>query len=131
MSIIFVFLLMIFMHILDDFGLQKGLLCFMKQKKWWESQEDFKPLYRFDYIWGLFIHSFSWSFMIMLPIAIYQGLGVGPRYAAFVVLNFAIHACVDDLKANKGKINLWIDQLMHIVQIIITFVSWNITGFNF
>ena len=131
MSIIFVFLLMIFMHILDDFGLQKGLLCFMKQKKWWEAQEDFKPLYRFDYIWGLFIHSFSWAFMVILPIGIYQGLNVGWRYAAFIVLNCGAHAYIDNLKANKGEINLWVDQILHICQIVIIFASWYITGFNF
>lgn len=131
MSIIFVFLLMIFCHILDDFGLQKGLLCFMKQKKWWESQEDFKPLYKFDYIWGLLVHSFSWAFMVMLPIAIYQNFSVGWRYAAFIILHWLTHAYVDNLKANKGEINLWLDQLLHMAQIIIIFVFWNITGFNF
>ena len=120
MSIIFVFLLMIFMHILDDFGLQKGLLCFMKQKKWWEAQDDFKPLYRFDYIWGLFIHSFSWSFMIMLPIAFVKQFDLGNLFLLVFIFNLIVHALTDNAKTNKKSINLWADQTIHILQIIIT-----------
>ena len=41
----------------------------MKQKKWWQENAPQK-LYKYDYIVALIMHSMSWSFMIMLPIAI-------------------------------------------------------------
>ena len=48
----------------------------------------------------------------------------GFQYNIFVGLvagvNCGLHFAVDDLKANKKKINLWQDQLIHIVQIVIT-----------
>jgi hypothetical protein len=34
--------------------------------------------------------------------------------------NVLMHGIVDDLKANRMKINLWQDQLLHMLQIIIT-----------
>jgi hypothetical protein len=37
-----------------------------------------------------------------------------------LIINTAFHAGVDDLKANKYRINLWTDQLAHIGQIIVT-----------
>ena len=36
--------------------------------------------------------------------------------------NTIIHAVVDNLKANKLKINLVVDQSIHILQIIITYI---------
>ena len=40
------------------------------------------------------------------------------------LVNAAIHAIIDDLKANKKKINLVIDQSLHIIQILITFIVY-------
>ena len=56
---------MIFCHIVDDYYLQ-GWLASAKQKSWWEKNAPEK-LYKYDYLAALFMHSFSWSFMIMLP----------------------------------------------------------------
>ena len=67
MNICFIVLLMIFCHIVDDYYLQ-GWLASAKQKKYWEENAPDK-MYRFDYIWALIMHSFSWAFMIMLPVA--------------------------------------------------------------
>ena len=36
--------------------------------------------------------------------------------------NVIVHCIIDDLKANKKKINLIVDQIIHMVCIIITFV---------
>ena len=63
------------------------------------------------------MHSISWSFMVMLPIAFC--FDFSPPAAFFFVFcaNVIIHAVVDDLKANRQKINLIVDQLIHIAQI--------------
>ena len=115
MSIFFVVIMMIFCHIVDDYYLQ-GWLASAKQKKYWEENAP-QNLYKYDYIWALIMHSFSWSFMIMLPIAIFRNFNVGLSFIYWLVFNTIIHAVVDDLKANKLKINLWQDQLSHMVQI--------------
>lgn len=117
---IFILLSMIFLHIIDDYKLQ-GILASMKQKKWWEEQKEYKILYKYDYIPALIEHSFSWTFMIMLPIAVVMHFNIG-WWAFAYIINMAIHAFVDDLKANKLKINLVIDQSIHLVQIIITWL---------
>lgn len=117
---IFVLLAMIFLHIIDDYKLQ-GILASMKQKKWWEEQKEYKSLYKYDYIPALIEHSFSWTFMIMLPIAVMLRFNIGWWVIAYV-MNMIIHAFVDDLKANKFKINLAIDQTIHIIQIVATWL---------
>ena len=117
---IFVLLAMIFLHIIDDYKLQ-GILASMKQKKWWEEQKEYKSMYKYDYIPALIEHSFSWTFMIMLPIAVMQQFDIGWWAIAYIV-NMAIHALVDNLKANKLKINLVTDQSIHLAQIIVTWL---------
>lgn len=113
-------LLMLFMHIVDDYYLQ-GILCTMKQKRWWEQQEWYKSLYKDDYKMALLIHSMSWSIMILLPSIILLNI---PSYILLGVfaLNVAIHYHVDDLKANKLQINLMVDQLIHLSQVILTWI---------
>ena len=117
---LFILWLMIFMHIVDDYKLQ-GILASFKQKQWWEENAPDK-LYECDYIWALFMHSFSWSFMIMLPIAFVMNFNITGLFAIVFIANVLIHAFVDDLKANQRKINLIQDQTIHIMQICITFV---------
>ena len=118
MNNLFIILLMIFCHIVDDYYLQ-GWLASAKQKKYWKENAP-DELYRFDYIWALIMHSFSWAFMIMLPIALKLNFNVDLVFLVMLIINGIIHAIVDDLKANKLKINLWTDQLIHIWQIIFT-----------
>ena len=115
---LFILFVMIFAHIVDDYYLQ-GILASLKQKSWWENQQSYKPMYKYDYIVALIIHAFSWSFMISLPILY---LGFTKWIAVAIILNTIIHGIVDDLKANKGKINLIVDQSIHIVQIIIIWI---------
>ena len=116
----FILLAMIFLHIIDDYKLQ-GILANMKQKKWWREQKEYKDLYKNDYLMALVEHAFSWTFMIMLPIAFTLSFNIGWWLAAYII-NFTIHAFVDDLKANKFKINLVTDQLIHLGQIVITWL---------
>lgn len=117
---LFILLSMIFLHIIDDYKLQ-GILASMKQKAWWKEQKGYKELYKYDYIIALIEHSFSWTFMIMLPIVISLRSDIGLLIVAYI-LNMIIHATVDTLKANALKINLVTDQLIHILQIVVTWL---------
>lgn len=114
----FLLLLMIFCHIVDDYYLQ-GWLASAKQKKFWEENAP-DEMYKYDYIWALIMHSFSWAFMVMLPIAFVNEFKVNDLFGFIFVCNLVVHAVTDDLKANKKRINLWTDQLVHIGQIILT-----------
>lgn len=120
MNVIFVLLWMIFFHIVDDYYLQ-GWLASAKQKSYWEANAP-EELYKHDYIWALIMHSFSWAFMIMLPIAYYQQFDINYAFVIMLVINTAIHAFTDNAKANWKLINLWHDQLIHMVQILVTYV---------
>lgn len=122
MSKAFVVLLMLFFHIVDDYRLQ-GILASMKQKEWWQEHAP-QQLYRYDYIMALVMHSLSWSFMIMLPIAIANSFNIGIEFIIVFVINSILHGVVDDLKANKKKINLIIDQSLHLLQITTTAIMF-------
>lgn len=113
----FTILFMIFMHILDDYKIQAGVLASLKQRCYWKKEAP-QPLYRYDYIAALIMHGFSWSFMIMLPIAIFNQFNVGWSFMVVFLINAFIHSTIDDLKANRGILNLCQDQFLHIVQII-------------
>lgn len=117
MNKLFLLCLMIFFGIVDDFYLQ-NTLGNLKQKYWWETHYPQK-IYRNDYIVALLIHSFSWSFMIMIPVMIY-----GTWMIEGLIINLIIHAIVDHLKANKHCINLWVDQVIHLLQILWSWWAW-------
>ena len=129
MSREFVFIFMIFCHIIDDFVLQAPCLCDLKQKSWWEKNAP-DNMYKNDYKIGLIIHSISWSFMIMLPIAIYYKFDINMYFIFSMIGNAIIHGFVDDMKANKYKINLVLDQSMHMIQIILIFIRFFIGKFE-
>lgn len=116
----FIFLLMIFCHIVDDYYLQ-GWLASAKQKNYWEENAPDK-MHKHDYIWALIMHSFSWAFMIMLPVAFWMNFNIGFDFVMTFIWNVITHAVTDDAKANRKKINLIQDQITHLIQIILTFV---------
>lgn len=111
----FILLSMIMCHIIADYPLQ-GILASMKQKKYWKDQD---RKYRKDYIMALFMHSFSWSYIIIIPCIIYLGIYSLPSMSIYII-NIIIHMIVDDLKANRNSINLIQDQIIHLMQILIT-----------
>lgn len=125
--VIKIFLLMVLCHIIEDFVLQTVWLSKFKQKETWlkifGKEELVKNGYENDYLCALIIHSASWSIMIMLPLMFMMD---GSTYAILFtfVLNTIFHAITDDLKANKKAINLWTDQTIHIVQIMVTLLIW-------
>lgn len=113
------FLIMFILHCIDDFCLQTHWLSNGKQKLWWEKVAPDEK-YKYDYIIALLIHAFEWSAMISIPLIF---MGLSPILLGIIfIVNGLIHAYVDDLKANKHKLNLIQDQLIHIVQLIITCV---------
>ena len=115
-----IILFMILFHIIDDFVLQPISLSNLKQKKWWEKQEGYSDKYKDDYKVALAIHSISWSIMIHIPLVImFPSLGQFALFISFIV-NAVIHYYIDDLKANKLKINLFEDQMVHFWQICTT-----------
>lgn len=120
MNKMFLLLLMIFLHIVDDYYLQ-GWLASAKQKKYWEDNAP-EELYKNDYKWALFMHGFSWTFMIMLPIAFMMKFHIDYIFIIYFIANIIVHAAVDNLKANKLEINLIEDQMSHMLQIIVTFI---------
>lgn len=107
----------LFMHVFDDYVLQ-GCLANLKQKSWWEKNAPDK-LYKHDYIVALICHAFSWTVMITLPLIIYTQGNLGWVWLT-VPVNWTIHALVDNWKANIKKINLIVDQSIHLGQILLT-----------
>lgn len=123
-----IFLLMLLCHIIDDFVLQPVCLSKLKQKSWWEKNvlsesKSYRELYKDDYLMALIIHALSWSIMIHLPI-IFLLNPPALVLSITVILNTFIHAVIDDLKANQHKINLITDQNIHIIQILITQLTY-------
>lgn len=118
-----IFIAMLFCHIVDDFYLQ-GILAKLKQKQWWQENTP-DPLYKLDYTVALVVHALSWSIMISIPLITYifiNNIENGMTYITIsIIVNMFIHGIVDNLKANKHKINLQIDQLIHLLQVWLTF----------
>lgn len=73
---------------------------------------------------ALIMHGFSWAFMIMLPIAISMEFQCPIGFIFAFLVNFIVHALVDNMKANERRINLICDQSIHIAQIILTFLAF-------
>ena len=63
--------------------------------------------------------------MIMLPILFSLTFTINWIFASVFVSNIIIHAFIDDLKANKKKINLITDQSIHFIQILLTAIIFS------
>lgn len=117
---------MLFCHIVDDYYLQ-GWLASAKQRAWWEKNSP-NPLYKNDYLMALVEHAFSWTCMIHLPIIVLMVLsGVYANIYLFILLfaiNWTVHIITDNAKANQLRINLIQDQIIHISQLVITWIIY-------
>lgn len=111
------------MHIIDDFVLQTQSLNLLKQKSWWEKECHLHNIsfdkYKFDYIMALILHGLSWSIMVHLPIIFFYNIKYEFLLILSIILMGALHSIIDNLKANKQTINLCTDQLLHLLQIIV------------
>lgn len=117
--------IMFLLHFFADFNLQiHGRLDKFKQAKWWSEQipkgmSERERLalwrkFRYDYVCGLLCHGFYWALIVCLP----HLVTCSCSYAFNVILHGLLHAFIDDLKCNRGKLNLWEDQLMHAAQLV-------------
>lgn len=125
-----VLLLMFLFDIIDDFVLQPICLSKLKQKRYWIEECKKYNLniskYDTDYITALLIHGLSWSIMIHVPLMFLGGIRDDFFLLLSVLINTVIHAIIDDLKANKLKINLDVDQCLHGLQIVITWIVFSL-----
>ncbi len=111
--------LMILGHLIADHTLQQGWLWQAKRKDYWADKGD---KFRHDYIAALACHCAMWGILVFLPLTFFsEELGL---FWLALPINIAIHYVVDDLKANRKAINLWQDQLIHLIQILATWVLW-------
>lgn len=114
-----VIILMILGHLIADYTLQ-GWLAQAKQKTYWAS---FDKKYKYDYIPALICHSTYWAIVVFAPIMFFSWETLNWFWLALPI-NIVIHYIVDDLKANQLKINLIVDQVIHLIQIIVTWTLW-------
>ena len=122
------FLLSILLHFVADYTLQ-GCLSNLKQRKWWVDYFNNQIFslrvvhsrkYRHDYICGLVCHALYWTLVTFAPLL---WIAKGVTALALIVLgNTLFHAVVDHMKCNCYKINLWQDQVLHLAQIVVTYV---------
>ena len=136
---IFILLLMLLMHYIEDFHLQ-GCLANLKQKEWWKKQINENPkihtvfeysIYKNDYKMSLFAHSIENALFVMLPLMIDLLISelvtdylrnTWIFFVPAIALICVSHYVIDNLKANEMKINLIKDQILHIIFILIVFL---------
>ena len=117
----------LFLHVMADFRWQ-GIMAEMKSQDWWKKQKGYYDKYKNDYIPPLFWHSFHWSCCILLPYLVisqlmHYALGtVMPSFLVALTANTLVHMFIDHQKANCKSINLMQDQLLHILQMLLTHV---------
>ena len=70
---------------------------------------------------ALFEHSLEWSIAIILPIIFFIDVNEWILFGC-VIVNTIIHYIIDNAKANQLRLNLIQDQLLHFIQIIVTFL---------
>jgi hypothetical protein len=124
---------MFLFDIIDDFVLQPICLSKLKQKRYWIEECEKNNLdiskYDKDYIAALITHGLSWSIMIHIPLMFLGGINDDLILLLSVLYNTLIHSFIDDLKANKLKINLDVDQCLHGLQIIITWIVFSLISY--
>lgn len=111
-----ILVLMLFGHLVADYTIQ-GWLADGKQESWWKKicGGEIPDKYKYDYVAALVCHSLYWSIFVCAPFY------ASSRFLLAIILNTGVHAIVDDLKANRRRINLIQDQVIHLVQILLTF----------
>ena len=114
---------MILFHIIDDFVLQPICLSKLKQKSFWQEQNLDNNLYKNDYLASLIIHGLSWSAMVHIPTMYLFNFEHPLALLISFLVHAIIHAIIDNEKANKKTINLITDQTLHLIQIILIFIS--------
>ena len=107
---LFLLLTMIFLNIAFNFFYVEFLDVFLKEGV---SSDEYTAV--------LFLKSIAWTYMIMLPLIISQGLICDVKTLYVFIGNLFLSVIFSHL-INNGAINLLTRQIFNIVQIIITFV---------
>lgn len=82
---------------------------------------------RYDFLMGLFLHSFSWTFMVTIPIMVTNYYRLNEvRFGMIFVANLLLHMAVDDMKSNKLVVTLLLDQTIHLLQIFLIFIFFRL-----
>ena len=114
--------LMILCHLLADYPLQ-GWLAQAKAKAYWKDTKTPN-----DWIMALLCHATMWGIMIYLPIIIFGEIDfewyVCLMFWLTLPLNICGHFLIDNAKANEHKINLIVDQMCHLIQILMTWTFY-------
>jgi peptidoglycan/LPS O-acetylase OafA/YrhL len=136
MNAVLALVLLFGLHVFADFHLQ-GILASMKQRVWWRGQlaknnipEESYSFYDNDYKAALWTHAFEWTFVTYLPAFVVcvmhrDRLDMTWAYVVLLATNVLWHKVVDDGKANELVLNLITDQVMHVAQIVITWIVWS------
>lgn len=109
-----IFLMCLGLHLFADYTLQ-GILAQMKQVSWWRKQTD-DPMYKHDWACAMFCHALYWTLVTFAPV-IYLWHESTILLAVLLGLNVTAHFAIDDLKANGHQLNLWQDQVLHLMQV--------------
>lgn len=119
---------MLWFHILDEFYMPT-ILNKLKCKRWWKENTD--EHYHNDWAMSLMLYGMMWSMTIHIPVVTYlyftnnlksmYGFIVGT-----ICINQFIHCIIDDLKCNRGALNLTQSQILHIIQIVCTYIFYTI-----
>lgn len=123
MNSLYILAFMFFMHCIGDYTLQGDFLSAAKRKEFWLNIDSNKKD-TFAYLAILSVHAFIWSFCIHIPIL--SLISKSNNVVISIFINFIIHIFIDDLKANRNKITLCVDQIMHILQILITYILFTL-----
>lgn len=107
-------LMMVLLHVIEDFHMQ-GIMASMKQKTFWQ---EYPKMYSHDWIPVVLLHGMEWATVVALPCILASWFDVSAWFVLTVVAMGLVHAYVDHLKANSLRINLIMDQAVHIVQIV-------------
>lgn len=112
--------LMILCHIIEDFHIQ-GVMADMKQTSFWNPYgekyaNDWKPV--------IILHGIEWAMLTSMPCLVMSWFDVPMWFVLVIVAMGLLHAYIDHLKANVGKINLITDQTLHMSQIMIIYLAY-------
>ena len=116
---VFIFTIRFVLHVVADFNVQiQGRLNDFKCREWWEKNAP-DSAYRFDYVCALWLHGMCWAGITFLPVLLLGDFSkMQEWYVCAVIVNATIHAIIDSVKANNRKMNLWADQICHVVQMV-------------
>ena len=121
-------LLVLTLHFVADFTLQ-GLFKNLKCKDWWIRELHelnycvyHGSKYKHDYKCALILHGLYWSLVTYAPIWYFASDWTA---GAAVAVNACVHAVIDHFKCNRYALNLVEDQVLHFMQITITWALFN------